>query len=63
MLKSIAEFAYILGVDPFWFFILLIFLFLLMVVKCIYPWNPKWKSKTFKDKDGNEVTIYYHLEE
>ena len=63
MLKSIVEFAYFLGVDPFWVFMLLLSLFLLMIVKCICPWQPKWKSKTFIDKDGNEVTIYYHLDE
>ncbi len=63
MLKSIAEFAYLLGVDPIWFYLLIIAVFLLMVVKCIYPWQPKWKSKTFIDKDGNEVTVYYHLDE
>lgn len=63
MLKGIVEFAYFLGVDPIWVFMLLLSLFLLMIVKCIYPWQPKWKSKTFIDKDGNEVTIYYHLDE
>lgn len=63
MLKSIVEFSYFLGVDPKWMFLDIILLLLLMVVKCIYPWQPKWKSKTTIDKDGNKVTKYYHLDE
>ncbi len=36
---------------------------LLFVVKCKYPWAPKWKSITTKDKDGNIVTKYYRLDD
>lgn len=63
MLKSIVKFTYFLGVDPIWMFIDIILLLLLLIVKCIYPWQPKWKSKTFIDEDGNKVTKYYHLDE
>ncbi len=63
MLKGIIDFAYFLGVDPFWMILDLILLLLLMIVKCICPWQPKWKSKTTIDKNGNTVTKYYHLDE
>lgn len=63
MLKGIIEFAYLLGVDSFWIFLILALLLLLGIVKCLYPWQPKGKSKKTKDKFGNEVTIYYQLEE
>lgn len=63
MLKGIIEFSYLLGVDPFWMFLLIGLILLLEIVKCLYPWQPKWKSKTTKDKDGNEVTTYYKIEE
>ncbi len=58
MLKGIVEFSYLLGVNPFWTFLILILLLLLSIVKCIYPWEPRWKSKKTKDKNGNKVTIY-----
>lgn len=61
MLKGIIEFAYLLGVDSFWVFLILVLLLLLGIVKCLYPWQPKWKSKKTKDKEGNEVTVYYEL--
>ncbi len=61
MLKGIIDFSYLLGVEPFWTFLLLALLLLLAIVKCVYPWQPKWKSGTKKDKDGNDVTIFYHL--
>jgi len=63
MLKGIMEFAYLLGVDSFWVFLILVLLLLLGIVKCLYPWQPKWKSKKTKDKSGNLVTIYYQIKE
>jgi hypothetical protein len=63
MLKGIIEFSYLLGVDPFWMFLLIGLILLLEIVKCLYPWQPKWKSKTTKDENGNEVTTYYRIEE
>lgn len=62
MLESIQKFANFLDVDPFWMYLVLALLFVLGIVKCIYPWRPKWKSKTTKDKDGNTETTYYHLD-
>lgn len=61
--KGIQEFAYLLEVEPFWIILLIALILLLLVVKCLYPWQPKWKSKTTKDEDGNEITTYYHLDE
>lgn len=63
MLKGIMEFAYLLGVDSFWVFLILALLLLLGVVKCLYPWQPKWKSKKTKDKAGNKITMYYQIRE
>lgn len=63
MLKGIMEFAYLLGVDSFWVFLILVLLLLLGIVKCLYPWQPKWKSKKTKDKSGNLVTIHYQIKE
>lgn len=62
MLESIREISTLLGVEPLWIWIILALLVLLGVVKCMYPWKPEWKSKKTKDKDGNEVTTYYHLD-
>ncbi len=62
MLEMIREISALLEVDPFWIWIIIALLILLGVVKCIYPWKPVGKSKKTKDKDGNEVTIYYHLD-
>ena len=62
MLKGIIEFAYLLEVNPFWIILILILLLLLGIINCLYPWQPKWKAKKTKDKDGNEITIYYHIE-
>lgn len=62
MLESIQEISTLLGVDSFWIWTLIVLLFLLGVVKCLFPWKPEWKSKKTKDKDGNEVTTYYHLD-
>lgn len=62
MLERIREFSYWIGVDPFWSYVLLILIMLLIVVKCIYPWRARVKSVTTKDKDGNTVTKYYHLD-
>lgn len=63
MLEGIIEFSYLIGVDPFWMFLILGLLLLLGIVKAIYPWQPKWKSKQTKDKDGSTITKYYHLDE
>lgn len=60
MLEKIREFSYWLGVEPFWVGVLIDSLIALGIVKSIYPWTPKWKAKTTKDKDGNEITTYYH---
>ncbi len=63
MLKGIIEFAYLLGVDSFWLFLILSLLLLLGIVKCLYPWQPRWKSKETKDKAGNNITMYYRIKE
>lgn len=63
MLRGIIEFSYLLGVDLFWVILILALLLLLGIVKCLYPWQPKWKSKKTKDKYGNEVIIYYQIKE
>ena len=62
MLERIREISYLLGVDPFWIWLLIGLIFLLMVVKCMYPWKPEWKSKKTKDKDGNDITIHDRLD-
>lgn len=62
MLERIRIISNLLDVDPFWIWLLIGLLILLAIVKCLYPWKPEWKSKTTKDKDGNEVTTYYHLD-
>lgn len=62
MLERIRVIANLLDVDPFWIWLLIGLLILLAIVKCMYPWTPKWKSKKTKDKDGNEITTYYHLD-
>lgn len=63
MLKGIIEFSYLLGVDSFWVVLILALMLLLGIVKCLYPWQPKWKSKKTKDKNGNEVTTYSKIED
>lgn len=63
MLKGIIDFSYLLGVEPFWTFLLLALLFVLAIVKCAYPWQPKWKQETKEDKNGNKITKFYHLDE
>lgn len=63
MLKGIIEFSYLIGVEPFWVILLIALMLLLGIVKCLYPWQPKWKSKTTKDKNGNEVTTFYKIED
>ncbi len=63
MLKGIIEFSYLLGVDSFWVVLILALMLLLGIVKCLYPWQPKWKSKKTKDKNGNEVIIYSKIED
>ena len=62
MLEMIREISTLLEVDQFWICLVIALLILLGVVKCLYPWKPEWKSKTTRDKDGNEVTTYYHLD-
>ncbi len=62
MLNSIKYFSYLLGVDPFWMILIIALLVILGIVKCMYPWQPKWKSKQTKEKDGNIVTKYYQLD-
>lgn len=62
MLETIREISGLLEVDPFWIWLVIALLILLGVVKCMYPWKPVWKSKKTKDKDGNEVTVHYHLD-
>ena len=60
MLERIREISHLLGVDPFWIWLTIGLVLLLLAVKCRYPWKPEWKSKKTKDKDDKEVTIYYH---
>ena len=62
MLERIREFSNLLGVDPFWVWLLIILSILLFIVKCMYPYKPEWKSKKTKDKNGNEVTTYYRID-
>ena len=62
MLERIREFSYWLGIEPFWIYVVIALILLLFIVKCIHPWMPKWKSRTTKDKNGNIVTKYYHLD-
>ena len=62
MLKRIDNFSQFLGVEPFWVRLLIALIFLLIAVRCKFPWKPEWKSKQTKDKDGNIVTTYYHLD-
>lgn len=63
MLKSIEYFSYLLGINPLWMVLIIVLLVMLGVIKSLYPWQPKWKSKVTKDKDGSIVTKYYHLDE
>lgn len=63
MLESIEYFSYLLGVEPFWLILIIALLILLGVIKSLYPWMPKWKSKETIEKDGSKVTKYYHLDE
>lgn len=61
MLEKIRDISNFLGVEQYWIWIIIGLIILLVIVKCIYPWNPVAKFKKTKDKDGNEVIIYYHL--
>lgn len=63
MLKSIEYFSYLLGVDPLWTILIIVLLLILGLIKSLYPWMPKWKSKETKEKDGSKITKYYHLDE
>ena len=63
MIKGIInEISYLLGVDSFWIFLILVLWLLLKIVKCIYPWEPEMKAKKTKDKHGNEITVFYKLD-
>ncbi len=62
MFKGINYFMYLLEVDPFWFYLLIVLLLLTGFVKCLYPWQLKWKSTKTKDKNGDEITTHYHLD-
>lgn len=62
MLESIEYFSYLLGVEPFWIILIIALLILLGIIKSLYPWIPKWKSKETLEKDGIKVTKYYHLD-
>lgn len=63
MVKGIKEFMYLLGADSFWGYLIISLLILLEITKCLYPWQPKWKSEKTKDKEGKEVTTYYRLKD
>ena len=63
MLKSIEYFSYLLGINPLWMVLIIVLLVMLGVIKSLYPWQPKCKSKVTKYKDGSIVTKYYHLDE
>lgn len=63
MLNSIKYFTYLLGIEPFWVILIIALCFILLVIKSLYPWQPKWKSKETIEKDGSKVTKYYHLDE
>lgn len=58
MLESIEYFSYLLDINPFWTILIIVLLLILGLIKSLYPWMPKWKSK--ETKDGK---IYYHLDE
>lgn len=62
MLERIREISLLLGVEPYWICLIIGLLILLVIVKCMYPWKSVAKSKKTKDKDGNEITIHYHLD-
>lgn len=62
MFKGINYFMYLLDVDPFWYYLLIVILLLSGIVKCLYPWQRKWKSIKTKDENGNEVTIHSRLD-
>ena len=63
MLESIKYFLCLLGVKPFWLIVLIVLLILLGIIKSLYPWMPKWKTKETIEKDGSKVIKYYHLDE
>lgn len=62
MLESIKYFSYLLGIDSSWLSIITVLLVILGVVKCIYPWQPKWKAEETTKEDGSKVTKYYYLD-
>lgn len=63
MIKGIQDFMYLLGADASWGYLIVGLLVVKGIVRSLYPWQPKSKSKKTKDKDGNEITIYYRLDE
>lgn len=62
MLESIKYFSYLLGINSSWLPIITVLLVILGVVKCIYPWQPKWKAEETTKEDGSKVTKYYYLD-
>lgn len=63
MLESMEYFSYLLGVDSSWLALIIALLVILGIVKCIYPWQPKWKAEETTKEDGSKVTKYYRLED
>ena len=61
MLKGIVNISNLLGADLFWVLLVIALLLLLGIVRCLYPWQPKGKSKKTIDKNGNEVVVYYQI--
>lgn len=59
MFESITELLYFLGVDPIWPVLIII----LLVIQGFYPWQLRWKTKQFKDKDGSIVTKHYQYKD
>lgn len=62
MLQGMEYFSYLLGVEPSWLSLIVALLLILGIVKCIYPWQPKWKSEETTKEDGSKVTKYYYLD-
>lgn len=56
-------FADALGMSQFELGFLLILLLLCGIIRGLYIWQPKWKSKKTKDEDGNEEIKHYYLDD
>ncbi len=63
LLNGINEVSYLLEVDSFWIILILALLLLLGIIKCLYPWQPKWKTEVTEDKSGKKVIKHYYLSE